>query len=330
MDNLRASLAYFSDEELSVLQKILKSEVNDINNIIYKFERLLLSSVWGFFQDNDSYKNVIIKIAKHNNIDIDLKSSEVTIERDLYFKLFDKELNQMSADEKEAFYINLENQGLTRAQATSLTGLAAIGAAQASGFGVYLLATSTVGAIASVVGVTLPFAVYTTLSSAISYLIGPIGFLVIGYSLYKNIKSLDDFFDIISNSYKGVKKMLFGDYERATLAFKYIAAMRFVLEMNFEKSIEVSYSEINDLENNKSKLHEQITKNNSDLKIVYDQIYEVEQKLNALNSEKVIINFKNKELQNKIEENNNNYRETVNLMNVQLKKQSDFKSILSK
>lgn len=330
MDNLRASLAFFSKEELSVLQKIVKSEVNDINNIIYKLERLLLSNLWGIFQKNDSYKEFIKKIANHNNILIDLKSSEGTIERDLYFKLFDKELNQMSADEKEAFYISLENQGLTRAQATSLAGLATIGAAQASGFGVYILASSTVGAIASVVGVTLPFALYTTLSSAISYLIGPIGFLAIGYSLYKNIKSLDDFFDILTNSYNSVKKFIVGDYERATLALKYIAAMRFVLEVNFEKVIDVSKSNREDLQKNKLLLNQEIIKNNSDLKVVYDEIYVVEQKLKALNSEKAIINFKNKNLQNKIEENNINQTQTERLIYDQEKKLANFKLTLYK
>jgi len=330
MNNLKASLAFFSIEELSVLHKILKSDGKTTESIIYKFERLLLSGLWGALQKNDSYKDILEKIAKNNNIIIDLSTSEVICERDLYFKLFKKELDQMSAEEKEAFYQDLEKKGLTRAQVASLSGLATLGAAQASGIGVYLLASSTVFSIASLVGVTLPFAFYTGLSTAISYVIGPLGFLVLGYSVYKNIKSFDDLVDIVSNSYTGIKKFLFGDYERGTLAVKYIASMRFLLESNYEKAIADSNAEIERFIATKTGLNVQVEKNNTDLKIIYDRIYDVEQKLKSLNSEKGIINYKIKELQNKIEENNNNQRETEYLKNNQLKKLTDFKSILSK
>jgi hypothetical protein len=333
MNNLRASLAYFSKEELSVLQKIVKSDGDTSGHILYKLERILLSNLIGIFQANDSYKKVLEKVARHNNITIDLNLTEVACERDLYFKLFKKELDQMNADDKEEFYLNLEKQGLSRAQVTSLSGLATLGAAQASGFGVYLLASSTAGAIASVVGITLPFALYTSLSTAISYLIGPIGFVALGYTAYKsfkNIKSFDDFVDIISNSYKGVKKMIFGDYERATFAFKYITSMRFLLESNYEKAIQVSTSDLQELEKNKMAFNEQIVKNNAGLKIIYDQIYEVERKLKELNGEKAIINFKNKEVQIKINSNNEIKSKAESLMNTQVKKLADFKSILSK
>lgn len=333
MDNLRASLAFFSKEELSVLQKIVKSEGETSGHIIYKIERLLLSNLIGIFQANDSYKKVLEKVAKHHNIVIDQNLTEVVYERELYFKLFKKELDRMNADEKEEFYLDLEKRGLTRAQATSLSGLATLGAAQASGFGVYLLASSTVGTVASLVGVTLPFAFYSTLSTAISYVIGPVGFVLLGYTAYKSfksIKSFDDFVDIVSNSYNGVKKFIFGDYERATIAIKYIASMRFLLESNFEKQIVVCDSNLEELEKSKLTLNTQITDNNSSLKVVCAEIYEVEQKLQALNREKVAIYTNNKELQNKVEENINNQRETEYLKTSQLKNLTDFKSILAK
>ena len=299
MNNLKASLAFFSIEELSVLHKILKSDGKSTESIIYKFERLLLSGLWGVLEKNDSYKDVLHKIAKHNNIKVDISTSEVACERDLYFKLFKKELDQMTAEEKEDFYQDLEKKGLTRAQVASLSGLATLGAAQASGIGVYLLASSTVFSIASLVGVTLPFAFYTGLSTAISYVIGPLGFLVLGYSVYKNIKSFDDLVDIVSNSYTGIKKFIFGDYERGTLAVKYIASMRFLLESNYEKAITDSNAEIEKFVETKTGINVQIEKNNTDLKIIYDRIYEEEKKLKTLNSEKAIINFKNKDLQKK-------------------------------
>lgn len=62
----------------------------------------------------------------------------------------------------------------------SATTLAALGAAQASGFGVYLGATTALGFVSHAVGVTLPFAVYAGMSSTIAFLLGPVGFLAAG------------------------------------------------------------------------------------------------------------------------------------------------------
>ncbi len=53
-------------------------------------------------------------------------------------------------------------------------------AAQLSGFGVYLLASTTLGAITGAIGITLPFAVYTAMSSAIAVIIGPVGWIGAG------------------------------------------------------------------------------------------------------------------------------------------------------
>ena len=61
-----------------------------------------------------------------------------------------------------------------------VTTFAALGAAQASGFGVYLAASTALGFLTHAVGVTLPFAVYTGLSSTIAFVIGPVGWLSAG------------------------------------------------------------------------------------------------------------------------------------------------------
>lgn len=58
-----------------------------------------------------------------------------------------------------------------------VTTLAALSAAQSSGFGVYMGATTALGLASHGVGVTLPFAVYTGMTSTIAFLIGPVGFL---------------------------------------------------------------------------------------------------------------------------------------------------------
>jgi hypothetical protein len=60
------------------------------------------------------------------------------------------------------------------------TAFAAIGAAQASGFGVYLASTTALGFLTHAAGVTLPFAVYTGMTSLIAIAIGPVGCVVAG------------------------------------------------------------------------------------------------------------------------------------------------------
>lgn len=60
------------------------------------------------------------------------------------------------------------------------TTFAMLGVAQASGFGVYLAASTALGFMTHAVGVTLPFAVYTGMSSTIAFVIGPAGWLAAG------------------------------------------------------------------------------------------------------------------------------------------------------
>lgn len=58
-----------------------------------------------------------------------------------------------------------------------MTSAAMMGAAQASGFGVYLASTTALGFVTHAVGITLPFAFYSGLSSSIAFVIGPAGWL---------------------------------------------------------------------------------------------------------------------------------------------------------
>ncbi|HVA50960.1 MAG TPA: hypothetical protein VNH11_31760 [Pirellulales bacterium] len=58
--------------------------------------------------------------------------------------------------------------------------LALLGAAQASGFSVYVASTTALGFLTHAVGITLPFAVYTGMTSTIAFIIGPAGWLAAG------------------------------------------------------------------------------------------------------------------------------------------------------
>ena len=64
--------------------------------------------------------------------------------------------------------------------------VAALGLANTAGFGLYAASSTALGFITHAVGITLPFAAYTGLSSTIAFLIGPAGWLTVGvYAFWK-------------------------------------------------------------------------------------------------------------------------------------------------
>lgn len=64
--------------------------------------------------------------------------------------------------------------------------MAAMGLAKAAGFQLYIAATTALGFATHAVGVTLPFAAYTGLTSTIGFLIGPGGWLAVsGWALWR-------------------------------------------------------------------------------------------------------------------------------------------------
>jgi hypothetical protein len=101
----------------------------------------------------------------------------------LFETIIARMLVAMSAQQRHEFLTKRVQLDVMAAQFPSsgwagpVTTLAALSAAQASGFGVYMGATTALGLASHAVGVTLPFAVYTGMTSTIAFLIGPIGFL---------------------------------------------------------------------------------------------------------------------------------------------------------
>ena len=62
----------------------------------------------------------------------------------------------------------------------------ALGAANAAGFSLYAASTTALGFVTHAVGITLPFAAFTGLTSSIAFLIGPAGWLSAGaYAFWK-------------------------------------------------------------------------------------------------------------------------------------------------
>ena len=246
MKSITVLLNQISDEEKKVLYKLLNTSKETNEDIISNFSKLLLK-IGGAFQTKLTYKEILLKVASHHHITINQNDTEVQIEKALFLNLFKKEYEKMSATEKEEFISKFNSSGLDNIQLKSLIALTAITTVQVSGFGIYLLASSTVGAISSSVGIALPFAFYSSMSKVISVFIGPLGFLILGYPIYKSykdVKSFDDFISISKSLLLGVKSIFTGDYETATNVVKYFAAIRIMKIEHYSEEIKKNDNKI--------------------------------------------------------------------------------------
>lgn len=88
-------------------------------------------------------------------------------------------LDQRERIEREIAHVAAQHgKSAEWVKAVGATGTVA--AAELSGFGVYMLATTSLAAISGMAGVTLPFAAYTTLTSAMGVVLGPVGWVGTG------------------------------------------------------------------------------------------------------------------------------------------------------
>lgn len=276
-----------NEEEKLPLYKLLGIDKQNNEAIIIKLSKAILP-VGGIFQSKLTYRTLLEKLAKHHDINIDTKQSEVEIEKQIFISLFQNEYAKMTDEEKEEFLTNLSSNGLDSNQIKSLTAIASMSAAQASGFGVYLLASSTVGAITSFLGITLPFAFYASMSKVISVIIGPIGFLVMGYPLYKefkDVKNFNDAWDKTKNLWQGLKSLVVGNYEITTNCIKYIAGIRILKNEEFLKERENKNERIATIVNDK----ELIKSNLLSLKLEIDKINVEIKNLNEQKRDKIAI-----------------------------------------
>ena len=134
-----------------------------------------------------SYDDLIIGACQHVEA-FDAKASLQEHEAFLLDAIILGAVAKMKPRERRKFFETpIDARGVAKADGIAgadLSGPAAtlvlLGAAQASGFGVYIAATTALGLLTHAVGVTLPFAIYAGLTSTIAFLIGPIGWLTAG------------------------------------------------------------------------------------------------------------------------------------------------------
>ncbi len=130
-----------------------------------------------------SWKQVVTDVADYVGIDwlallaerqwYELPTQE--IEAAAVAKLFHTMFEQLSPEQQQKVIMEMQRESDDPRLEALLLGGGAIAAAEMSGFGVYLMASTVLGGLTNALGLTLPFAVYMGMSQAIALVVGPVG-----------------------------------------------------------------------------------------------------------------------------------------------------------
>lgn len=186
MEELRQILNKASTEERSALAEILEAETPTIEDIADAFG-WNAQSIFSF--DQPSYSQIVEQVAEKLDIEhagLATKDLEVRIAQKVLWTVWD----EMTPEQRTQMETELRQvaQEFDKGGALLSSGsiFATLTAAKLSGFGVYLLASTSLGALTGAIGVTLPFAAYTTMSSAIATILGPVGWIGAGlFAIWK-------------------------------------------------------------------------------------------------------------------------------------------------
>ena len=190
MRGVKTLLNKATDDEKKALAEILNANSDSPDDII---DRLCWNcqSIFGYiFSSDPTYKTIVQQIAKKLNV----KYGEFTpigrLEIRIAQKIMETVWEKMTPKQRKKMEAEMRKTAQEFDNTGSLIGSVGIfgtlTAAQLSGFGVYLLASTSLGAITGAIGITLPFAVYTTMSSAIAVIIGPVGWIGAGlFAIWK-------------------------------------------------------------------------------------------------------------------------------------------------
>lgn len=296
-------LKFLRKEELEIISKLF----NNINLSTIDIEKELSKSIQpigGFFQKQLSYNEILDKLLKKNNIEFNtLETIQTKEERILLYK-FKKFLQNLSPEEK----IKFENEvlkyskeiGISKEQAISLNTISTLTIANLSGFGLYLMASTVVGGLTSILGITLPFVFYTSMSSALSVITGPIGWSIgLGYLVYSFRN--DDFGSatnkIISFA-NSIKNQVTGNFEHTMLTVSFLASCRIILKEENKKRkeslVKQNHTLTNDIQNLKSEnillnaklteIEEKIKSNKNEIEVLDEKSFEIEVEIRKIDS----------------------------------------------
>lgn len=184
MNDLRTLLDQCSQEEIVGLATILQLKEASVDSIIDGLWWNCQNTVFYYLGYQSSYRAIVQQVADHLKVPYtadDLPSQiEIAIAQTTLQQRWEGMTPEQRRAMEEEWRKTAQEYDKTGSMLTSSSLFAALTTAQLSGFGVYLLASTSLGAITAALGITLPFMVYTTMSSAIAVIIGPVGWIGAG------------------------------------------------------------------------------------------------------------------------------------------------------
>lgn len=171
-----------SDKELNPIYEILKLDKKNKLEIVYAISENSKNLLNYFDEDQYiSYKEILIKVAKKLKIENEFYTANISkIEIDIVQTLYNKQINKLNIKDKEKLELALKKEFSNTNLETSGKALTALTAANLSGFSLYIMSSTILSFTSGILGITLPFAAYTGLSSTISFIIGPYGWAALG------------------------------------------------------------------------------------------------------------------------------------------------------
>ena len=235
-------------EQRQVFQKLLNKKPGESFDIEKELSGII-KPLKGIFQKKLNYEEILQKIFNHYKLPGSTSSVKKMEEQILLYK-FKENYDKLSPEEKKKFQEELnkvlENQNLESSQLASLGTVGALALAELSGMGIYIVASTLVGGLTSLLGITLPFAFYTGMSSFLAFVTGPVGWAIgIGAFAYSvRNESLESISKKFRTTFLASKNLVRGNYELASIIVVQICAFRIILNQEKNKKIEVLNSEI--------------------------------------------------------------------------------------
>lgn len=170
-------------EQRHELGELISSDFGSQPDTLCDHIKYLRAGTIGQLFWQSSWKQVVTDVADHVGIDWlallagrrwqELPTHE--IEAAVVAKLFHTMFDQLSPEQQQKVVMQMRRESDDPRLESLLLGGGAMAAAKMSGFGAYLMASTVLGGLTNVMGLTLPFAVYMGMSQAIALVLGPVG-----------------------------------------------------------------------------------------------------------------------------------------------------------
>lgn len=133
------------------------------------------------------YREILLGVCKKKKVNFNPNSPIEVIEMNLLMKMLEQSLDEMNQEQLNEFAKNMKMDLMNPTPELILMSVQS--AINLSGFAAYIFATRTLAMVLRQIGLKAPFVVYTSLTSAMSLIAGPIGWGITATWLASDIAS---------------------------------------------------------------------------------------------------------------------------------------------